>query len=423
MGFFSNLTSWLYNTGFYQKYMSNWPAPLNDASFDMFLVMVIAVLVVIPEIKDKISNHLAHLRMKEKQRELAEKRLDEELAKKRENENNQLMDQYIKFMMIASMKQVGMDVSFDEWKAARKASGITSSALQKETTSTESAEDGKKRMSLSDAFDAVKETIADKIPVRKEEILTESHDAEEPDEKVISSVSFDEELPATEAEPVAAEDISDKQVVAEAAETKEEISVSSPEENMDEPEVVITEEEILNPTKMEELPEEKKKTVVLPISLKEEDSPVKEKEEDKELFDINSILSKKGEETGTIPVQIGKQDMDGFELIMDNLRHDQNIHEKTEELEKQKAETIEKNKKILNTRLAKDYVQEETKIQSKVSSDNRDVDEAKSEASKLKEKERIKAERAAKRAAEKQARLEAKAAKRNKRAQTGSEAT
>ena len=116
MGLFDSLTSWLYETEFYKEHMSHWPAPLNDASFDMFLLLMIVVLLVLPEIYDRIRTHLTHKRIMRKNLEMEEKRLNDRVHEKTEQS---MMDQFIRFMMAAQMKQMGMETTFEEYKAAK----------------------------------------------------------------------------------------------------------------------------------------------------------------------------------------------------------------------------------------------------------------------------------------------------------------
>ena len=105
MDYFSGLTQWLNNTTFYKEHISGWPEPLNNASFDICLFLFLILAFVIPDIVDRIKNYIAHKRIIRKNLAFEEQRADEKLSRKTETENNVLLDQYMKFMLIAQMQK------------------------------------------------------------------------------------------------------------------------------------------------------------------------------------------------------------------------------------------------------------------------------------------------------------------------------
>ena len=117
MNIFDTFVLWFAQTSFYTKYVSQWPAPLNNVSFDA-AILVIAIVFGVKAVYDSISSYRFHQRLKAKQRMLEEQNLDKELRDAKKADTNELMDQYMKFMMMAQMQNMTsvMGLSFDQWK-------------------------------------------------------------------------------------------------------------------------------------------------------------------------------------------------------------------------------------------------------------------------------------------------------------------
>ena len=79
------LIKWFESTSLYKLYISNWPAPLNNAAFDLFLIGLILAIIFIPAIKELITGKIARKKMKKRTAELEEiQREKERLAKEAE---------------------------------------------------------------------------------------------------------------------------------------------------------------------------------------------------------------------------------------------------------------------------------------------------------------------------------------------------
>lgn len=390
MSFFDDLTNWLNGTSFYQKHMSNWPAPLNDASFDIFLLLVVMVVLIIPEIKDRVSNHISHRRIKEKSRLLEERRLDEELARRREADSSALMDQYLKFMLIANMKNMGMDISFEDWKKAKLESEPESISQPEQPASEEPA---KKRLDFASVIDAVKDVIPAKpAPVEETESISSTEGLAEIKPVEVNEPSFEDTLETLpETEPVSEPVVQEEPEISEAIKQPAEVPTSEETEAVKEEEVKLTSKDILPATKMvSDIPEGDDVKVEMPIDLTREEITASEEDkavEEEQIQDINEILAKKAKEEGAEPIQISESDVNDFDKLMGAIKNKQKNTNKVREEQNVRAEQIEKNRSILNSRIKKSYTETATTKTVTNSNTTSDVDAAKAEAVRIKEKE------------------------------------
>lgn len=125
MKVFEELTRMLEHTDFFNKYVSYWPEPLNDASFDVFCIIVFAVLVVIPELYYALEMKAAKWKLKKKNIEYAKIAADSDRAGKKSDEM-ELIDQYLKFLLVAHCIDKDIDISFEEWKEVKYGDGVIS---------------------------------------------------------------------------------------------------------------------------------------------------------------------------------------------------------------------------------------------------------------------------------------------------------
>lgn len=114
---FDNWVTWVSSTAFYRRYVSNWPAPFNEVSFDAVILIVLLALAV-KAIISGISAARFRIRFKEKQRLLREKEANDRLRNKEKEDEKELLDQYIRFIMFAQIKQMtsAMGLTFEQWK-------------------------------------------------------------------------------------------------------------------------------------------------------------------------------------------------------------------------------------------------------------------------------------------------------------------
>ena len=204
MDFFNSLTTWLYNTTFYKEHMIKWAAPLNDASFDIALFLFVILLLVVPDIVDRVRNHIAHRRIVRKNLELEEQRVSEKLARKTETENNALLDQYMKFLLINQMQQTGMNVTFEQFRDAKNQKTNKVEDKSVPAAPEEVSVPKKKKMDLTSIIAAIPKPEIKipeiKLPISKEniEVLPEKKDVLNEVKKDISEESQIEDINTTE---------------------------------------------------------------------------------------------------------------------------------------------------------------------------------------------------------------------------------
>ena len=107
---------WLQDTYIYERYLMALPEPLNNPVFDAILLLIL--LVVFARILlETINTIFFKIRMREKQRELRERELKKELKEAKNAETDDLMKQYMQFMLMAQMQNMSsvMGISFDQW--------------------------------------------------------------------------------------------------------------------------------------------------------------------------------------------------------------------------------------------------------------------------------------------------------------------
>lgn len=374
MEFFNNLTTWLYNTTFYKEHMIKWAAPLNDASFDIALFLFVILLLVVPDIVDRVRNHIAHRRIVRKNLELEEQRVSEKLARKTETENNALLDQYMKFLLINQMQQTGMNVTFEQFRDAKnQKNNKVEDEHVRVTSEKETLVPKKKKMDLTSIIAAIPKPEIKipeiKLPISKEnsEVLPEKKDkpneikediSKEPQIEDINSIELNKDDMLPETEMVDLED--------------DDIKAEVPEDIPDKINPVI-------------------ESVVEPVS-------------EKKLEDINKLLAQKAEEEDKEPVQLNQGDIDDFSLLMDKIKKSQAVAEHATELEVEKDAHVQQNIGVIDKQVNKAITADsEIKQQKLDTTENKELDVQKTAAIKQKEKEAAKLkkiqEKAAKRAA------------------------
>ena len=149
MQLFANLTSLLKSTMFFNSYVKYWPEPLNDASFDVFILLLFVVIVIIPEIYYALQTRVVRFQLKKKNREYARIAAGSSKDTGAEEEMG-LIDQYLKFLLVAHCIDKDIDISFEEWKEVKFGDGAKKEGLSEKHEG--------KGTAKSDAFSRVKET-------------------------------------------------------------------------------------------------------------------------------------------------------------------------------------------------------------------------------------------------------------------------
>ncbi len=383
MNIFESLTEWVYQTEFYEKYMSKWAPPLNDPSLILTILIFVLVITIAVSVFNHIRNYRSLQRIRKKNLEYQEKVLDEKM---KQSQNADLMDQYMKFMMIAQMKQVGMDVSFEDFKAAKMVEAASTEPVAEEPVKPE-----KKRLDLSSALEAVKHIKKHKdIKVPEEapepiQVQTPIVEEKEPELELVPE-------PEPEGEPIPDTPEVQLEEVPVEEPVLEEVPEEIPLEPVKEQEPVVDDEieGIELAVELEEVPNEPEDLALLQSLRQEEIEEEKTPDiADEELHDLNELLAKKTEAEGLEPVQVTQSDVNDFERLLNNMRASQKAREANAEIEREKAEKIQANANLTSKKISSLLTSVEKETDKKaVSSQKIDsLDSAKQAALKQKERE------------------------------------
>ena len=310
---------------------------------------------------------------------------DEQLTKKRKmlQEEDDLMHQYMRFLMIAQMQNstAAQEVSFEQYKKAKE------DIIQQETSekheNPETKKEKKTRQVLSFAS-RIAECVSDKISDAAHDAIDAAKDAVEGTKaKSSNEIKSEEEL---------TEDIIEKneEEVVESFEA-EEISTDEPEEA-----------EYLEETELVDISDEPEHTIPT-VKVVE---PITEKEPEKNITDVNELLKMKFEaEAEALSEEPEDDELDDFQKIMLQLQRNKLEKAETEELSNRKTAIVKENLDILDKNL-KANLRSDTELEKKnvsgVLMDENELESRKQAALKQQEKERKKAERQAERALRRQ---------------------
>ena len=114
---FEGIITWFETTALYREVISRLPAPLNNSVFSGIVIIVLIVFVIISLI-DRIKEAKIRRRIKKKNRQYEEKKLDEALRQSEEVSQNRAMEKYLQFMMMVQMQNAMslQGMSYDQWK-------------------------------------------------------------------------------------------------------------------------------------------------------------------------------------------------------------------------------------------------------------------------------------------------------------------
>lgn len=132
--FFNNFVLWIEHSDFYFQHLKTLPAPLNNPTFTAIILLIIFFLI-IKAIVTEINNTRYSKRLYEREQLMRAKRLEreeEEIAERErekerleqerialeiKNKHSELMEQYMRFIMMAQMQNMGAmaGISFEEF--------------------------------------------------------------------------------------------------------------------------------------------------------------------------------------------------------------------------------------------------------------------------------------------------------------------
>ncbi len=304
MNIFDSFVLWFADTSFYEKYVSQWPAPLNNVSFDA-TILIILLIIAVKAVIDAIQSYFFHQRLKAKQRRNRELELDRAIKEKEKSDENELLSQYMKFMMIAQMQNMTsvQGLSFDAWKQMK----------------TEAENKG-----------LVKEAAKDTEPEPKKEAV----------EPIVPKP-----------EPIAASE----PVIEEPEPVKEDIPFYDIQEETSEPEEV---ELVEAKSEVEDIPEEKGFYDLTPTVPELTESVIEEpKKEDTEeqFYDIQGLLSEKIKDLEEKPVSSVEND---FVSIINSVDYQKAQSESLQELEQEENKRKAANMALLEKQINGSFVVE-----------------------------------------------------------------
>ncbi|MCR5102737.1 MAG: hypothetical protein K6B41_15420 [Butyrivibrio sp.] len=300
-------------------------------------------------------NHYAHLKIREMNRELEKKRLDEELLKKSSDENSVLMNQYIKFMLIAQMRKSAMDTTFEEFKAAKS----------KENEAIAEKENCNRIESMMDRD--IRDTHSKDFGDRISDVISQIGKLIPPkNNNDISNMPSEDEYQSEEVQNINGE---------------EEISSNSISEAVE-----IEEDEILEPFESGEGTDEKGSRIhyLFRTENSEEKEKEKQKDEDSELY---RILLKKAELGDDQDIKINNEEVNEYERLKKIIESNKERNEITKKYREDAKKIADDNLEILERNLKIEKDEPYDKTDNKNQEMSKDLSYAKENAIKLKEKE------------------------------------
>ena len=283
-GPFDQLVYWIETSALFKKYISTWTAPLNNASFDAVLLIILAIILAWT-VYGVIMNIIYHRKVKVDQERIRRER-----------------DEYMKWLKENGAAGVPV-MSFDEWRARNDSEGKQLTPEQK---------------AVVENYNAVKDEVKD-TAIGKLNSITQTLKERKEDREL------DKELDMREKEEAArkkAQEEEEKRLSLLKEEPKQD--VQTVEQAMI-PKPVITEAEAIRQkysnereaTELVDIPDEKQVSIAENSIIKEVDTP-KEiiTEIPAEKVDVQKLLEEKTAESGTSNIAM----QTGFANLISNLQ-------------------------------------------------------------------------------------------------------
>ncbi len=362
-GPFDQLVWHIENSYLFQKYITEWSPPLNNASFDAVL-LIILILILIWTVYGIITNVIYHSKARKKQAKIRAER-----------------EEYMKFL-----KENGAagnpTMSFDEWRTLKDAEGKQLTEAQK---------------AVLDNYGAVKDELKD-TAIGKLTNFTETLKARKEDREL------DKELDMREKEEAARlkAQKEDEQRLANLEQAKEPKKEPTLEESLI-PKPIISEAEAIKQkynndpkaTELVDIEDDDKPVSIAESSIvKEIDVPEKKVvSDDTPAIDVAQLLSEK---TSEAHKKVTAADAGGsFDSIIGNLRAKRAQEQKAKEIENAAVaatqQNLEKLKNDMENAIFED--KKEKKAENTAKKDNSALSEAQKRALREREKERMRAEK------------------------------
>lgn len=358
-GPFDRLVYWIETSDLFKKYISTWEAPLNNASFDAVL-LIILFFILIWTVYGIIMNIIYHRKVKADQERIRRER-----------------DEYMKWLKENGAAGAPV-MSFDEWQARKDYEGKQLTPEQK---------------AVVENYNAVKDEVKD-TAIEKLNNITQTLKERKEDRELDKELDMREKEEAARKEAQAEEE---KRLSALKNEPKQEAQTI---EQAMIPKPVMTQADAIRQkysnereaTELVDIPGEKQISIVESSIVKEIETPKEViSETPAEKVDVQKLLEEKTAEAGSD--NTGAQS--GFANIIDNLKAKKAQEEKAKAIENAAQEATEQNLKKLQAELEGAITADKTAVKTEngAKEDNKELSAAMQAAIRAREKERLRMER------------------------------
>ena len=349
---FDALVNAVYNSGLFQKYISTWGAPLNNASFIAALLVVIFILGIMT-IVELVLNYRKSKKIYKINEEKMEKRRQQEAE-------DELLREYMRFKMLAETNNVEsmQSITFEQWLAARVETGqveMNSLTPEQREAVTEAKE------TISDLKENIVSAVSDVLPKKQPKTEEEEMDVsiaarEAEDERIRKAEEYqkrqEEQLrEMRENNPVSAE-ASPKETATDPKPVSEGSSWLS---NIDEIKKKYSTE--TKKTELVDLPDAdetvhlSEAAVVKPVVIKEKPKP-EELKPKQEKVDINKLLEEKtAEMKDDLGEPVPQEEMSQFDALVAALHTQKAAESKAKALSAEAEKAKEANIELLQNDL------------------------------------------------------------------------
>jgi len=366
-GPFDQFVYWIENSYLFQKYISSWSPPLNNASFDAVILLILAVILAWT-VYGIVMNILYHKKAKAKQIKIRAER-----------------EEYMKFLR-ENGAAGNPTMTFDEWRAIKDAEGKKLTEEQKV---------------VLDNYNAVKDEVKD-TALGKIAGFTETLKARKEDRELDKELDAREKEEAARKKAIAEEEERQRQLQASSQNAEEKTEPETVEQAMMPKPVMTKAEEIkqkyskeLEATELVDIEDDDKVVSIQESSIvKEVEVPeLKKIKEETPAVDVKQLLEEKTSEAQkTVTLQ---ESNGGFDSLIGNLRAKRAQEEKAKEIESAALEATQQNLEKLKNDMENAITEDKSvkKAQTVAKEENSALTAAQQKALREREKERLRMQR------------------------------
>ena len=390
---FDAFVSSIYNSRLFQRYISTWGAPLNNASFIAVLLIIVFILIILS---------IVELVLNWRKSKQIYKVNEEKLEKRRQQEaEDELLREYMRFKMLAETNGVdGMQtVSFEQWLSARVETGqvdmanLTPEQREAVAEAREVAADVKETIT-----EAVNSALPKKQPQTEEEAMDAAIAEREAEDDRIQRTEEYQQKQAEQLQAMRANGQTVAQTVSPVNPTTKPQRSGSWLDNVEEIKKKYSTD--TKKTELVDLPDAdetvhlSKAAVVKPITLKEK--PKTEEVKPKQAkVDVNKLLEEKtAEMKDDMGEKVSHEEMTQFDALVASLNSQKAAESKAKALSAEAEKAKEANIELLQNDIEDSLegtAETATTVKQQASKENKALEEAKRKA--LKEMQRESARR------------------------------